>query len=175
MYRDTNGNEWDTAEEAIDEFVKNLPYLTGEDEHRVFQGTVYNATAEWNLDRIHNNIAKHPHLTARFTGDNYPVPFKVPVVDENTGIDLNVWNATLYGDRPVKCVAITGYLMTRNQVTGYWETDTDKILFSIDTTLPTDQWDDHWYGISADTLPHELPPEVLELVRPYLKEPSRES
>lgn len=77
MYRDANGNEWATAKEALDEFTANLPDLTGEDLHRVFQGTVYNATPEWNLDRVRSNIAGHPHLVAKFEGDNYPVPYLV--------------------------------------------------------------------------------------------------
>ena len=72
-YTDTNGNEWDSAEEALQEFLDNLPDLTDEETEEVFQFTHYEATAEHNLDAIAYGIT-YAGLDYKFGGDNYPVP-----------------------------------------------------------------------------------------------------
>ena len=72
-YNDTNGNEWDTAEEALDEFLANLPDLTEEETEEAFQFTSRDNNAEANLKAIAYGIT-YAGLDAKFSGDNYPVP-----------------------------------------------------------------------------------------------------
>lgn len=77
MYRDTNGNEWPTAQAALDEFLAELPELSEEESEQVFQFTRYNLPPEQNLDAIRHGIT-YAGLDSRFAGDNYPVPELVP-------------------------------------------------------------------------------------------------
>lgn len=72
-YHDTNGNIWDSAEEALEEFLSELPCLTDEETEEVFQFTDRSATAEMNLQAIAYGVT-YAGLDPRFTGDNYPIP-----------------------------------------------------------------------------------------------------
>ena len=72
-YIDTNGNEWENAETALNEFISDLPFLSEEESELVFQFTHYNDDAATNLRAIEQGIAC-AGLNARFEGDNYPVP-----------------------------------------------------------------------------------------------------
>ena len=73
-------------------------------------------------------------------------------------IDINVWNATVYGDHPTAdCIVVTGYPIVMGP--RYVHTDTDTVLFSVDTDLPVDEWDDAWYEVGT-----EMPAEVKAIV-----------
>ena len=74
MYKDTNGNEWTTAAEALAEFVGDLPNLSEEESETVFQFTRHDADAASNLAAIAYGVT-YAGLDDRFGGDNYPVPF----------------------------------------------------------------------------------------------------
>ena len=56
MFTDANGNEWETAKEALDEFLSDLPYLTDDQTEEVFQFTSWSATPESNLAAIDYGI-----------------------------------------------------------------------------------------------------------------------
>lgn len=75
-YADTNGNEWDTAEEALKEFIEDLPDLTDEETESVFQFTNREGTAAQNLAAIAHGVV-YSGLSDRFEGDNYPVPERI--------------------------------------------------------------------------------------------------
>jgi hypothetical protein len=77
---DANGNEWTTAEEALADFLGELPDLTPEETEMVFQFTRYNYPAERNLTAIEYGIT-YAGLDARFAGDNYPVPQYAPTTE----------------------------------------------------------------------------------------------
>jgi len=90
-------------------------------------------------------------------------------VIEAQGIDINVWDTSLYGSGPHEGIRVTGYPM-RKDAQGYWETNTDVILFSATTNFDTENYHDEWYGLSEDTTPGDMPYEVLTLVNSILKE-----
>ena len=72
MFTDANGNEWNTAQEALDEFLSDLPYLTDDQTEEVFQFTSWSATPESNLAAIDYGIVYSGNAYA-FNG--YPVPY----------------------------------------------------------------------------------------------------
>jgi hypothetical protein len=72
-YSDTNGNIWETAKEALDEFLSELPYMTDEEFESVFQFTNYSSSPEHNLEAIAYGVT-YSGMDSRFSGDNYPVP-----------------------------------------------------------------------------------------------------
>jgi hypothetical protein len=72
-YNDTNGNTWNSAEEALEDFLNELPYLTEEETETVFQFTNHENNAADNLKAIAYGIT-YAGLDDRFEGDNYPVP-----------------------------------------------------------------------------------------------------
>lgn len=90
-------------------------------------------------------------------------------------IDLNVWNAMLYGDHPTKnCVVITAYSLRYSDATGYWSTNTDDVLFHIDTDdLDVNEWDDEWYEVIDEATLADLPPEILAHVKPLIQSTER--
>ena len=90
-------------------------------------------------------------------------------------IDVNVWNATLYGDHPTAdCIVVTGYRLEFDEATGTWSTNTDDVLFSIDTTtLSVDEWDDDWYEVIDQATLDALPPAVLAHVKPLVQSTER--
>ena len=71
VYIDTNGNEWDTAELALEDFLSELPYMTDEDTELVLQFTHYQNDAASNLSAIEYGIA-YAGMSDTFAG--YPVP-----------------------------------------------------------------------------------------------------
>jgi len=87
------------------------------------------------------------------------------------GIDVNVWDSAIYGDRPFKGIVISVYKM---HLTPDGFNDTDTInggLVSIDTNLPQDEWgEDDWFGFSADTAPGEFPSEIMRFIAPFIEE-----
>jgi hypothetical protein len=80
------------------------------------------------------------------------------------GIDINVWY-----DEETEGIRLTAYKMYRME-DGLWDTNTDVVLFWAVTDFESDQFDDEWYGLSEDTLPHEIPADVLDLVNRVLAE-----
>ncbi len=94
------------------------------------------------------------------------------VTREAEGIDVNVWNSDLYGSGPARGIVITGYAMSKDAVTGFWTTHStfSAPLFSADTNLPVDEWDDAWYGYSEDNTPTDVPYDVNQIVNNILKE-----
>lgn len=92
-------------------------------------------------------------------------------VIEAQGIDINVWNTNLYGSGPAEGIRVTGYAMSKD-AEGYWDTDTETILFSATTSFDPDEYEDEWFGLSEDTTPGDMPYEVLTLVNSILKEVS---
>ena len=70
-YTDAHGNEWDSAEEAIEEFLSELPDLDEEETETVFQFTSFNASAAFNLKAIAEGIT-YAGMHDKF--DGYPVP-----------------------------------------------------------------------------------------------------
>lgn len=77
-FKDANGNAWDTAEEALEEFISDLPYLTDNEIEKVFKFTDGNSDAASNLSAIAYGV-KYSGLDYKFEGDNYPVPFNADV------------------------------------------------------------------------------------------------
>lgn len=73
MYADARGVEWDTAEEALEEFLSDLPDLTEGETETVFQFTLRGAHAAFNLAAIAYGVT-YAGLDDKFGGDNYPVP-----------------------------------------------------------------------------------------------------
>jgi hypothetical protein len=80
------------------------------------------------------------------------------------GIDLNLW----YNDQ-TDAVELVGYPMDKN-ARGLWDTNTQSVVFWAKTDFDTEDYYDEWYGLSADTLPHEIPADVLDLVNRILAE-----
>jgi len=80
------------------------------------------------------------------------------------GIDINVWY-----DEETESIRLTGYKMYRGD-DDLWRTNTNVILFWAVTDFESDRFDDDWYGLSEDTLPHEIPADVLDLVNRILAE-----
>ena len=72
-YSDTNGNEWDNADDALGEFLSDLPDMTEEETETLFQFTRHDASAGSNLDGIAYGVV-YAGLSDKFAGDNYPVP-----------------------------------------------------------------------------------------------------
>lgn len=72
MFTDANGNEWETAQEALDEFLSDLPYLTEEQTEEVFQFTHWEASAEHNLAAIEHGIVYSGNT---YAFKDYPVPY----------------------------------------------------------------------------------------------------
>ena len=89
------------------------------------------------------------------------------------GIDVNVWDSAVYGDRPFKGIVVSIYKMGVD-ANGFNTTETlNGSLLSIDTNLPQDEWgDDEWYGFTADTAPGEFPGEVMRFIAPFIEEVS---
>lgn len=89
---------------------------------------------------------------------------------EIEGIDINVWNSNVYGSGPARGVVITGYAMSRDE-DGFWDTATlQEPLFSADTNLDPEDWDDDWFGMSDDNTPVDVPSDVRYIVDNILKE-----
>jgi hypothetical protein len=88
-------------------------------------------------------------------------------VIEAQGIDINVWLTDEEDENST--VRLTAYPM-RKGADGYWDTDTQTILFSADTNFSG--YYDEWYGLSEDTTPGDMPYEVLTLTNAILKEVS---
>lgn len=78
IYVDANGWTFDSAEEALQSFLYELPDLTEEETETVFQFTDRRSDAATNLRAIAYGIT-YAGLDYRFSGDNYPVP--VPETD----------------------------------------------------------------------------------------------
>jgi len=72
-YNDTNGNEWKSADDALGEFLSELPDMTEEEIETVFQFTDRGASAERNLAGIAYGIV-YAGMSDTFEGNNYPVP-----------------------------------------------------------------------------------------------------
>jgi len=72
-YSDTNGNEWDNAEDALNEFLSDLPDMSEEETETVFQFTDHTASAERNLAGITYGVV-YAGMYATFEDNNYPVP-----------------------------------------------------------------------------------------------------
>ena len=86
------------------------------------------------------------------------------------GIDVNVWNSTLYGNRPFKGVVVSIYKMHLTP-DGFNDTDTiNGSLLSIDTDLDPEVWDDDWFGFNADTAPGDFPGDVFRFIKPFIEE-----
>ena len=79
LYGDTNGNQWDDAESALEGFLSELPYLSDEETESVFQFTNHASSAAENLKAIAYGVT-YSGLDDRFAGDNYPVPEPLPYV-----------------------------------------------------------------------------------------------
>lgn len=94
--------------------------------------------------------------------------FEDGTVRETEALDINVWNADLYGDDDHTGVVVTAYPMNKTE-DGYWDTALDLIVFSIPTDLDPDDWDDDWFGYSDDTAPGEFPGDVRSIVEGTLK------
>lgn len=73
-YTDTRGVIYESAEEALEDFLNELPYLTDEEHETVFQFTSRQATAAENLQAIAYGVT-YAGLDERFTGNNYPIPY----------------------------------------------------------------------------------------------------
>ena len=71
VYIDANGNEWDSAESALEDFLSDLPYMTDEDTETVFQFTHYQDDAAANLSAVEYGIV-YAGMSDTFAG--YPVP-----------------------------------------------------------------------------------------------------
>ena len=92
---------------------------------------------------------------------------------EVEALDINVWNADMYGDGEHSGVVVTAYPMEKLE-NGNWHTHQDLIVFSASTDLDPDVWgDDEWYSLSDDTAPGEFPHEVGRIVENVLKEISQ--
>lgn len=73
-YTDTRGVIFASAEEALEDFLSELPHLTDEESETVFQFTHWQASAEKNLQAIAYGVT-YSGLDDRFAGDNYPIPY----------------------------------------------------------------------------------------------------
>jgi len=71
-YIDAQGREWDTAEEALQDFIDNLPPLTDEQREEVFSSTHHDWPASRNLAAI--EFAVHYHGLSEVFG-YYPIPY----------------------------------------------------------------------------------------------------
>lgn len=93
-----------------------------------------------------------------------------PNLIETEGIDIDVWNADVLGNGERSGIIVTGYPMSRD-ADGLWDTNTNIILFSAETNLDPEEWDESsWYGLSDETAPGEVPWEVMNIVNNILKE-----
>lgn len=89
---------------------------------------------------------------------------------EVEGIDIDVWDANVLGNGEKKGIVVTGYPMYRD-ADGLWDTNTSITLFSAETNLnPEDHDESAWYGLSDDTVPGDIPGDVLDIVTNILKE-----
>lgn len=70
-YHDTRGVIWDSASEALEDFVGELPDLPDEDMELVFQFTLWNESPEFNLKAIQYGI-DYGGYSSEF--EHYPVP-----------------------------------------------------------------------------------------------------
>lgn len=85
-FTDDAGRHWDTAEQALEEFVQDLPPLTDDEMEYAFQFTNSKATAEQNLYAIDFGIT-YSGLRDKFEG--YPVPHPVlPLTDEQQVLSM---------------------------------------------------------------------------------------
>jgi hypothetical protein len=73
-YRDERGVEWDTAEEALADFLSDLPDLTEDETEEVFQFTSSESSAADNLKAISYGIVYSGNFL-KF--QHYPVPEEV--------------------------------------------------------------------------------------------------
>lgn len=72
IYIDAHGREWETAEEALKDFLENLPPELNDGELEIiFQFTHHKADAHFNLMAIEYGIA-YGGLSHAF--DSYPIP-----------------------------------------------------------------------------------------------------
>ncbi|UVG35068.1 hypothetical protein SEA_CECE_319 [Microbacterium phage Cece] len=84
------------------------------------------------------------------------------------GIDVNVWDSTVYGDGTDRGIVVTAYRMLTDE-DGFTDTDMNAVVLSIDTDLPRELWgDDDWFGFSDDTAPGDFPHQILAILTPYL-------
>lgn len=88
---------------------------------------------------------------------------------EVDALDINVWNANMYGDGEKSGVVVTAYPMMKTEE-GHWDTVTDLVVFSAETDLDEEDWEDDWFGLSDDTGPADFPAEVRRIVDNVLKE-----
>lgn len=95
--------------------------------------------------------------------------FENGAVHEVEALDINVWNADNYGDGTRSGVIVTAYPMTKDEE-GFWDTNTRVHVFTVDTNLDPEDWDDDWFGYSDETAPGEFPADVLRIVENVLKE-----
>lgn len=95
--------------------------------------------------------------------------FENGTVHEVEALDVNVWNADIYGDGTKSGVVITAYPMAKD-ADRFWDTDTSVYVFTVTTNLDPDDWDDDWFGYSDDTGPADFPADVLRIVENVLKE-----
>lgn len=78
-YTDTRGVIFESAEEALEAFLSDLPYLTNKEQETVFQFTRHSYTAAENLQAIAYGIT-YAGMDHRFEGDNYPIPYPMKEV-----------------------------------------------------------------------------------------------
>lgn len=71
VYIDDNGNIWESAELALEEFLSELPDMSDEDMELVFQFTHYQNNAADNLSAIEYGVT-YSGMSDTFAG--YPVP-----------------------------------------------------------------------------------------------------
>lgn len=72
MFKDSFGNTWGTAEEALNEFISDLPDMSEEDTESVFQFTHWQNSAADNLKAIDYGIT---YSAMWDTFKNYPLPY----------------------------------------------------------------------------------------------------
>lgn len=80
------------------------------------------------------------------------------------GIDINVFHDEETG-RP----HLTGYPMSKD-ADGYWDTNTQSVLFWATTDFDPDKYYDEWYGYEDGMAPGETPGEIVRLVSNILRE-----
>lgn len=98
--------------------------------------------------------------------------FEDGTVREVEALDINVWDADVHGDGEHEGVVVTAYPMEKD-AEGVWYTHQDLIVFSAETYLDPDDWDDDWFSYSDDIAPGEFPAEVRRIVENVLKEISQ--
>jgi hypothetical protein len=75
-YRDAQGRVWGSAEEALTDFVSDLPAMTDEETENLFSATRHDADAATNLDAI--RFAATYHGLAGDVLGYYPIPEPSP-------------------------------------------------------------------------------------------------